>query len=323
MPISGVPNTANVQATLHAIENQPVIIQPNGHWPTLGVNGGVLVNTRVPLLTDAVAAGACAVVPDTSDPFGQVRFTYVYYATRLQICDLDQDLYQDPNDVEAMATNLMKIKLDYAFYARMDTLTGNPSAGGLPDLVAPGNVLDMGGAPLSFACLERAFSLVIANNGRPTMIMSTSRTLESFRNLCWNTGTVPPELPWKWYDPARRMWVSGYITSFRGVPWLINDKMFQGDNPLQRRIYFMVMGDDGGTGPTRGLVRITPRKLVANPYIKRVTNGVPDFANAAVNMTKDIWMSMVAGLALGSQGALSIVQNFEHVGECAGGPPPA
>ncbi|MBX3460937.1 MAG: hypothetical protein KF696_13390 [Planctomycetes bacterium] len=195
MPVSGAPTTANVQATLHAIENQPVIIQPNGHWATMGVDGGIVVNTRVPLLTDAVVSTPCAVTPDTSDAFAPVRFGYVYYTTRLQICDLDQDLFQDPNDIEAMATNLMKIKLDYAFYARMDTLTGNPSTGGLPDLVAPGNVLDMGGAPLSFACLERAFSLVKANNGRPTMIMSTSRTLESFRNLCWNTGTVPPEMP--------------------------------------------------------------------------------------------------------------------------------
>ncbi|MBX3460936.1 MAG: hypothetical protein KF696_13385 [Planctomycetes bacterium] len=107
------------------------------------------------------------------------------------------------------------------------------------------------------------------------------------------------------------------------MPWLINDKMFQGDNPLQRRIYFMVMGDDSGPGPTRGVVRIMPRNLVSRPYIKRVTNGVPNFADQNITMTKDIWMSMAAGLALGSQGALSILQNFAHVGECAGGPPPA
>ena len=322
MPVSGTVNTANVQATLHAIENDPTIIQPSGHLPTLGVNGGSLVNSRVPALADAVVATACQAIPDTSDAFSPVRFTYVYYATRLQVCNLDQDLYEDPNSIEAMATNLMKIKLEYAFWSRIDTLTGSSSTGGLPDLVAPGNIVDMGGAPLSFPCLERAFSLVTANNGRPTMIMSTSRTLESFRNLCWLAGIAPPDMPWKWYDPARRTWVAGEVTSFRGVPWLINDKMFQGNDPLQRRIYFMVLGDDSGPGPTRGLVRIAPRKLVHSPYIKRVTNGVPDFANADVTMTKDIWMSMPAGLALGSQGALSILTNFAHVGECAG-PPPA
>jgi hypothetical protein len=49
--------------------------------------------------------------------------------------------------------------------------------------------------------------------------------------------------------------------------------------------------------------------------------GVPDFANQGVRMTKDIWMSMPAGLSLGSQGALSILTNFAHVGDCAGGPP--
>ncbi|MBE7491949.1 MAG: hypothetical protein HS108_09385 [Planctomycetes bacterium] len=48
---------------------------------------------------------------------------------------------------------------------------------------------------------------------------------------------------------------------------------------------------------------------------------MPDFANQGVRMTKDIWMSMPAGLSLGSQGALSILTNFAHVGDCAGGPP--
>ena len=129
MPVTGAVNTANVQAALHAIENEPVIIQPNGHMADIGVSGGVLVNTRVPLLADGVVAQACAVVPETSDAFSGVRFTYVYYATRLQICNHDQDLYQDPNSIEEMATNLMRVKLDYAFWGRMDTLTGSPTTG--------------------------------------------------------------------------------------------------------------------------------------------------------------------------------------------------
>lgn len=57
--------------------------------------------------------------------------------------------------------------------------------------------------------------------------------------------------------------------------------------------------------------------MVRNPYIKRVTNGVPDFEALDVSMTKDIWLTMPAGLALGSQGALSLLTNFEHVGDCA------
>lgn len=321
MPVTGAANTANIQAALHAIENDPVIIQPSGHFATMGVSGGVLVNTRVPLLTDGVAAQPCATVPDTSDAFSPVRFTYVYYATRLQICNFDQDLFDDPNNIEAMATNLMQVKLDYAFFARMDTLTGSPTTGGLPDLVAPSRIVNAGGAPLSFPCLEAAIGLVSANNGRPTMIMSNSRTLQSFRNLCWAAGITPPEIPWKWYNPANRKWVTGNITAFRGVVWLINDKMFQGNDPTQRRIYFMVMGDDSGPGPTRGLTKIVPSRLLHNPYIKRVANGVPDFANQGVAMTRDIWMTMPAGLSLGSQGALSILTNFAHVGACAGGPP--
>lgn len=39
-----------------------------------------------------------------------------------------------------------------------------------------------------------------------------------------------------------------------------------------------------------------------SPFLLRTTNGVPDFVNQTVNMTKDIWVTMPAGLALGSKG---------------------
>jgi hypothetical protein len=145
--------------------------------------------------------------------------------------------------------------------------------------------------------------------------MSNSASMRSYRNLCWASGIEPPQMPWKWYDPFEG-WTSGLVTSFKGVPWLINDMMDQGPLPANRRIYFIVLGDDSKPTPTRGLVGIRPADLMGNPIIKRSTQGVPDFDNGQVNMTRDVWLTMPAGLALGSQGALSILQNFAHVGAC-------
>ena len=317
MPFTGASGTSNKQASKWLIENEPVKVQIHGHWPTLGVHGDTLVHSRVPALVDASVVDPCDPAKDHSDAATPHRFTMVNYATRLEVCMANQDISRIPNLIEAIEIEVGKIKLDYGFYARMDTVVGDPSIGGLPDLVAPGNVLDLAGGLLSFACLEAAFNLVTANNGRPTVIMSNSRSQESYRNLCWAAGIEPPSMPWRWYDPFKG-WQTGDVTEFHGVPWLINDKMDQGPLPANRRIYFMVLGDDGGTGPTRGLVKIMPADLVRNPYILRATSGVPDFVAQEVNMTRDIWLTMPAGLALGSQGALSILQNFAHIGTCLG-----
>jgi len=316
MPFTGAANTANVEATRGLIENDPVIIQPAGHWATRGVSGGQLSNSRVPTLEPASILAACAAADDTSDAATQIRFTFNNFVSLLAVCTADQDRFRIPNNIESIEIELAKIKLEYAWWRHLDAATGNPATGGLPDLAAIDRIIDMAGAALSFACLERAFSRVTANNGRPTMIMSTSRSLESYRNLCWDAGISPPEMPWRWYDPAKRTWVSGVVTTFRGVPWLINDMMFQGDDPLQRRIYFMVVGDDGGSGPTRGLTRILPADLMHNPYIRRTTMGVPNFNDQTVGMARAIWLTMPAGIQLGSQGALSILRNFEQVGVC-------
>lgn len=317
MPFSGAGSTQSVEASKWLIENQPVKIQINGHWPTLGVRGNTYTHARIPKLTPATVPGPCEPVADNSDVATQAKFTFVNYSTRVQVCMEDEDLNRNPNLIAPLEIELGKIKLEYGFFARMDTTTGVPETGGLPDLVAPGNVLNVSGLPLSFPCLEQAFNLITANNGRPTVIMSNTRSQESYRNLCWAAGIEPPLMPWRWYDPFKG-WVSGWVTSFHGVPWLINDMMDQDPLPGNRRIYFMVLGDDGGRGPTRGLVRICPADLLRNPYILRMTNGVPDFGNQVVNMTRDLWLTMPAGLALGSQGALSILQNFDHVGVCGG-----
>lgn len=265
--------------------------------------------------------GACLPAPDISTAVAPVRFGMVEYVARVPVCNADQDIYQHPNNVEENSIIVAEVQNWYGFYGRMDLLTGNPALGGLPDLVAPSRVVNMGGAPLSFPCLTRAFHLVTANSGKPSVIMSNARSLESYENLSRLSGLNLETMPWRWYCPATRSWKGGVVPSFNGVPWLINDEMNPGLLPADRRIWFMVLGDDGGKGPTRGLTRLVPSGMAQRPFVLRMTNGVPDFANQTVNMTKDIWLSMPAGLALGSQGALSLLTNFEHVGEC--GPPPA
>lgn len=318
MPFAGAGFTSSVQATQWLVENQPIKVQVWGRWPWFGVQGNLLTYARVGLLNPAKVVAACATERPDDNTATQVQYGMVEYVTRFQYCNADEDINRDPNLLEQILTELGKIKIGYGYYSRMDTATGVPATGGLPDLCAPGNVLNLGGAALTFPCLEQAFDLVTANSGRPSIIMSNSASMRSYRNLCWAAGIEPPQMPWRWYDPFEG-WMSGLVTSFKGVPWLINDMMDQGPLPANRRIYFMVLGDDSKPTPTRGVTGIRPASLMGNPIVKRSTQGVPDFTSQDVSMTKDVWLTMPAGLALGSQGALSILQNFAHVGTCAAG----
>jgi len=321
MPFSGAQNTANTQVARYLVENEPRRIQIHGVMPVQGINGGFLVYPRVPALKPAQVVDACQPADDISTTVAPIRFGMVEYVARVPVCMADQDTFKHPNDIVDINVTLAEIQNWYGYYRRMDTGTGDPSLGGLPDLVAPSRIVNMGGAPLSFPCLSRAYHLVTANNGKPSVIMSNARSLESYENLCRLNGQNLEYLPWRWYCPATRRRIEGEVPSFNGTPWVINDEMDQSDAPTQRRIWFMVLGDDGGKGPTRGLTRIVPAGMERNPFVVRMTNGQPDFVNQTVNMTKDIWLSMPAGLALGSQGALSLLTNFGHVGECPGEPP--
>lgn len=322
MPFQGAPDTANVQAAKWFVENDPPRIQIHGVMPDLGVDGGFLVYPRVPAIRPAQVIGPCRPADDISTQVTPARFGMVQYVARVPVCMADDAIYQRPTSMVEGNITLGEMQNWYGYYGRMDTATGDPVFGGLLDLVAPPRIVDMGGAALSFPCLSRAYHLVTANNGKPTVIMSNARTLESYENLTRLSGLELEYLPWRWYCPATRAWKEERIPSFNGTPWLINDEMNAGVLPADRRIWFIVLGDDGGKGPTRGLTRIVPAGMELKPFIVRTTNGQPDFVNQTVNMTKDIWVTMPAGLALGSQGALSLLTNFEHVGECPG-PVPA
>ena len=86
----------------------------------------------------------------------------------------------------------------------------------------------------------------------------------------------------------------------------------------------MVMGDDGGPGPTRGVTGIVPGAVGRAMFAKRTVQGIFSPSGGgpgtpAMQPGLDVWVSMPAGLALGSQGALSIIQNFARVESCGGG----
>lgn len=105
------------------------------------------------------------------------------------------------------------------------------------------------------------------------------------------------------------------MDAFNGTPWLAND-MLPGAPGSPERTYFMVVGDDGRAGPTRGVTGIIPAHLGRDPFVVRTVPGIAEFAVGQMQPGEETFVTMPAGLALGSQGALSIIQNYSTVAPC-------
>lgn len=78
----------------------------------------------------------------------------------------------------------------------------------------------------------------------------------------------------------------------------------------------MVTGDDGGPAPFRGVTGIMPSARRRHPFVKRQVEAVSNAPDADFSPGIDTWVTMPAGFAVGSQGALSIIQNYATVANC-------
>ena len=324
MPLTNATLLTDDRLARWLIENSPVKLQIARVWPFLGVAGGQLTYSRAnSALTPATVPTACDPVADDSDTAAVQTFDLADYITRYSICFSDEDRYKDPNDLDDVEYALSLRKLLYAYFARLDQATGSAASGGLRDIIGSGRSVNRAAGALTLDCMDHAYNLVTENDGRPTHIMTSSRGLRTYQSLCRASGTG-------------RM-VSSEVPAFNGTPILVNDTMVSATSTsaADQRIYFMVLGDDGRAGPTRGVVGFVPERLKRNMFVRRETMGLPYVEPLTIEIPdlpppfsiqvdpvtdmrtqKTVWVSFPAGLGIGSQGALSMIYNFTPVADC-------
>jgi hypothetical protein len=309
MTLIGADALAEDQLGRWLVENSPVKIPFIQAWAWQNILGKQLEYARVPQQPPGSDL-ACAAIADSSpDEVETAPFATSDFVVRYQICFEDLDRYTYPNQLDATMYALAKRRLLYSYAAYLDTDDG--LKGAVSRIVNAGGVLTL-------SCLDEAYELITAGSGRPTLIMSHSAGLRMYRELCRNAGLVPERVPHPWYYPDKGRKAPGTVDAFNGTPWLANDMMEAdfGGTP-SNRIYFMLMGDDGGQGPTRGVTGILPHGRGRNLFVKRDTNGVASGGGALP--VKDTWVTMPSGVAVGSQGALSMLENFALPAACGGG----
>ncbi|MBE7490899.1 MAG: hypothetical protein HS108_03910 [Planctomycetes bacterium] len=316
MPVTNADLLADDLLALSLVENSPVKIPFFQAWIWQEVAGKSLTYARTPLLAPATEITACANVPEQEAAVSQAGFEFVDFATRYAICASDLDRFRHPQLLQSVFYAIAKRRILYAYAARLGAATGNPAQGGLRDLADPARVINLAGGALTLPCLDEAYERVTAGTGRPTLIMSHSRSLRTYRNLCRVAGFKPERVPFRWYNPAIGGMQEGSVDALNGTPWLANDML--GSTP--ERTYFMVVGDDGNAGPTRGVTGIVPAHLGRNMFIKRTVPAIISVEAAESQPGEETWVTMPAGLALGSQGALSIIENYTIIGPCVPDP---
>ena len=316
-------SNANLLAQEHLaawlIENSPIKLQIARLWPFLGVQGGTLKYAReTGVLTPAEQISDCSGIADSSDSAEEVSFVIRDFMTRYSVCFADQDRYRHPNSIDATEYALAIRKLLYAYFAFLDNIA---AAGSLWNIMDASRRIAMGGlVPLTLDCMNQAYNLVVENDGRPTVIMASSRTLRSYQSLCYAAGYEPPKVAFNWYNPAKRRMEQSWAPAFNGTPILINDMMRSAtlNDPAEQRIWFLALGDDGKSGPTRGVTGIVPEDLKGRMFIKRETNGIADNTGGGgpPQSAIDVWVNWPVGLATGSQGAISVIHQFQPVSDC-------
>ncbi len=281
------------------IEKDPTILQIARVMPFLGIDGdSIRYARRTTELTNAAIVNDGAAAIDNSGAAEDIEFGLNEFISTYKIKVADLDRY-DRSDAAQYA---LALRADlYGYFAWLDTV--------LPSL---GIQTNLSSAPLTLDTMDAAYHEVRANDGRPTIIMTSTRILLWYNKLCRATNYEPPMVPWQWYDPAVGQMVSGFAPAFNGTPILINDKLASGSSETaeDQRIYFMVLGDDGKAGPTRGVTGIVPERLKGTMFVKRTTMGDWSSGVEEPNTIATTWVSWPVGIAVGAERALSVLTNF-------------
>lgn len=162
---------------------------------------GLIYSRKNAQLTPTAVNTGCGNVAETVDTLASITFPIVDFVTRRQICFTDLDRYHIPNNPDEDEYLIAIAEVIYGYFAWLD---GAPGTGGLRDYIAATRIVDLGGGALTFPCLNLAYNQVVSNNGRPTVIMSSSRELRTYEQLCRDNGFAPPSVTGRpWPSPAR------------------------------------------------------------------------------------------------------------------------
>jgi len=313
-------NLTQDQLAKWLIEDAPYKIQIARVWPFMGIQGGRISYARTPALESlddindmaTILGDGDEIVAQTAEPDDtNATFTLGELATRYKIDYTAMDRFKYPNDLDSVEASLAIRRLMYMYFRKLDLdMADTPKAGdflSLSQMCEDDNRFDSTAATALAKLdeLQAAYSLITANNGRPTAIMCNSRALRWIANAHFGAGIKPEFVTGEWSDPIKGT-VRAPQIAINGTPIFVND-MVATTGEDKTRIYFMVLGDACEAGPTRGVTGIVPAPLKSTLFIRRETAEPSGSSTSRINVD----YTFPAAIAMGSSGALAILDDVD------------
>lgn len=307
MPTSGAENAGQNFLQPHIVETAPVPLQIARHMPVRYINGRALSFAVIDAMTPGTTLPACDDYTLQDYEIEQATYIYGELVSAFQTCSTTQDITGGPNNLNNSLRKKAERRLQQLFWELIDTgVAGSGSFLGLAGLLPAGQKVVVGGVP-TLQQFDDAYSLVVDNEAHPTAIMSNWGALKRYLALLRAAGLKPDLVDTVWADPVRGV-VSGKVISVYGTPWYINGAMTT--RPEGTNIYFMVLGDNGEARPGHGLTMIMPADCRGNPYIEREWPMFKMDGGIAPTSTITRALHWPVGYALGSMGAVSMLENI-------------
>jgi hypothetical protein len=333
MAISFVEKLGQVQTAVGLVEDFPWNCQIARVWPFMGIDGQAISYARLSQITvqytdgstnpaQELGATASTIAEHTDSPNGDdATFTLGELATRYAIPYSQADRYVFPNDLVAMERALAERRLLYRYFSRIGGYGSNADGDfyGLRQICAASQIVDLdsGGTPGAFtlAQLDEAYHLMSDGGGVPNAIMSHSRARRTWLDALYTAGTLPDYVTVEVDDPLRGR-ISAKLPAWHGTPWFVNDLIEvedEADPTAVTPIFIMELGDGQAQGTGRGVTGIIPRVRTGDMFVHRESTDSSQGTGTAGQPFINVDCVWPVGLALGSSGALSILQNFELV----------
>ena len=307
------------------IEDFPYRIQLSSALPFLPVAGDQLrYATTGPLRPGVTIGNGEVIAEDTKHPIDPNRaYSFAEIATQFRISYKAQDLFSsNANDQVAVQMALAGRELLYKFWTLFESGNAMPQDNGnrgdefdgLLQLVAPVNVIDLAGEPLTLEALDAAKERIRSKDGRGSVIYTSSIGKRAIHAAYWTRGLNPDYTEIDSPCPDNEFGIER-VLAFDGAPVYINDlnqvsllksgradtivapekvQELNGLTPaLTTNIWFMTLGE----GNLHGIMPAHAQSIIVRSTI------LADASTTVYHLT------MPVGIALGSAGALSVLRN--------------
>jgi hypothetical protein len=297
------------------IQNGPWNLQFMEVLPWYGVEGKqleVVTTPQFPAPTAVPQLPGAALVETPRNPSAPKVFPIVDFMTRYDINFADLDTVEFPNSLIAEYDAASMYSLIGGIASGLDTGHLSPAFPALHTLTD--QITLVTGLP-TLEDFNRTLLRVATNDGYDVVVMGNLDALNTYWHACNERG-INPNFWMRDVPSAMGGTIQRPTAWVQHARWYVNEliptRIIEEPEPRTvSNIYFMQLGYNPDFGTSKGVFGIIPKPRIGNMMVRRELQGqVPSTPTTITTTTSVIW-SFPAGIAVGSNRSLAVMQDVE------------